>query len=189
MLVDDVPLAEIDPADWYRHTAWIGQEPRLLTGTVRENIRFFRPWVTDAAVERAAREAALEPDLAGWAEGLDRDAGPAGAALSGGQRQRIALARALAGDPALVVLDEPTSALDAHAEAAVRATLAALRGRATAVVIAHRLSTIRACDRVVVMRDGRVTAVGPPDEVSTSDRYLAEALTLAGDKSAPDVLP
>jgi len=183
VLVDGVPLGELDPADWHRQTAWVGQEPRLLTGSVRENIRFLRPDVDDGAIERAADEAALAADLAAWDEGLDRDCGPAGGALSGGQRQRVALARALAGDPALVVLDEPTSALDAHAEAAVRATLESLRGRATAVVIAHRLSTIRACDRVAVLRDGRLVAIGPPGEVAAADPYLAEALALAGQGS------
>src|SRR4051812_15613111 len=183
VLVDGVPLGELDPADWHRQTAWVGQEPRLLTGSVRENIRFLRPDVDDGAIERAADEAALAADLAAWDEGLARAGGPAGGALSGGQRQRVALARALAGDPALVVLDEPTSALDAHAEAAVRATLESLRGRATAVVIAHRLSTIRACDRVAVLRDGRLVAIGPPGEVAAADPYLAEALALAGQGS------
>jgi ATP-binding cassette subfamily B protein len=89
----------------------------------------------------------------------------------------VALARALVGAPDLIVLDEPTSALDAHAEAAVRATLESLRGRATVVVIAHRLSTIRACDRVGVLREGKLVALGPPDEVA-ADPYLAEALAL-----------
>jgi ABC-type multidrug transport system fused ATPase/permease subunit len=181
VLVDGVPLGLLDPADWHRLTAWVAQDPRLISGSVRDNIRFLRPHVGDAAVERAAHDAALAPDLASWDDGLDRDAGPAGAALSGGQRQRIALARALAGEPDLVVLDEPTSALDAHAEAAVRATLASLRGRATVIVIAHRLSTIRACDRLAVLREGRLVELGRPDEIAAAGSYLAEALALAAE--------
>jgi ABC-type multidrug transport system fused ATPase/permease subunit len=180
VLIDGVPLAELDPGQWHSQTAWVAQDPQLISGTVRDNIRFLRPSVSDATVERAAHEAALAPDLAEWEGGLDRDVGPAGRALSGGQRQRIALARALAGSPGLVVLDEPTSALDAHAEAAVRATLESLRGRDLAVVIAHRLSTIRACDRVAVLREGRLVDIGPPGEVAARDSYLAEALALAG---------
>ena len=183
VLVDGVPLGELDPADWHARVAWVSQDPLLLTGTVRENIRFLRPAVGDDAIERAARAAVLGADLDGWSDGLDHDVGPAGSALSGGQRQRVALARALAGDPQLVVLDEPTSALDVHTEAAVRETLAALRGRAIVVVIAHRLSTVNLCDRVAVMRAGRVVALGDPRELAERDRYFREALSLSA--SAP----
>jgi ABC-type multidrug transport system fused ATPase/permease subunit len=179
VLVDGAPLAELDPDDWHARIAWVAQDPLLLTGTVRENIRFLRPDVDDAEVARAAQAAVLGTDLAGWREGLDHDVGPAGTALSGGQRQRVALARALAGSPDLVVLDEPTSALDAHTEAAVRDTLAALREHATVVVIAHRLSTVNACDRVAVMRGGRIVALGPPRELAQSDPYFREALVLS----------
>jgi ATP-binding cassette subfamily B protein len=179
ILVDGAPVAELDPDDWHARIAWVAQDPLLLTGTVRENIRFLRPHVSDAAVERAARAAVLGADVERWGDGLDHDVGPAGSALSGGQRQRVALARALAGSPDLVVLDEPTSALDVHTEAAVRETLAALRERATVVVIAHRLSTVNACDRVAVMRGGRIVALGPPRELAQSDPYFREALVLS----------
>lgn len=78
-----------------------------------------------------------------------------------------------------MVLDEPTSALDVHAEAAVRETLNALRGKATVVVIAHRLSTVQRCDRVAVMRGARLVALGPPGELVGSDPYFREALALS----------
>ena len=184
VLVDGVPLEEIDPRDWHARTAWVGQSPTLLSGTVRENIRFLRPQISDAAIERAARQAVLGADLDGWPDGLDHDVGPAGVALSGGQRQRVALARALAGTPDLVVLDEPTSALDVHTEVAVRETLGALRGSASVVVIAHRLSTINLCDRVAVLRDGQVVALGLPGELAHDDPYYREALALSAPGAA-----
>ena len=174
-----VPLQEIDPAQWHARTAWVSQAPVLLGGTVRENIRFRRPHVSDDAIEQAARSAVLSADVGNWEDGLDHDVGPAGEALSGGQRQRVALARALAGAPELVVLDEPTSALDVHAEAAVRDTLTELRGRATVVVIAHRLTTVNLCDRVAVMRAGKLVAVGPPGDLARNDPYFREALALS----------
>jgi ABC-type multidrug transport system fused ATPase/permease subunit len=178
--VDGVPLAELRPADWHRRIAWVPQQPLLLTGSVRDNIRFLREDVGDEAVRAAALTAGLGPELDSWPDGIDHDAGSAGARLSGGQRQRVALARALVGDPDLMVLDEPTSALDVHTEVAVREGIAALRGRATVVVIAHRLSTLDSCDRVAVLDGGRLIALGSPDELAANDVYYREALTLSG---------
>ncbi|MET0460902.1 MAG: ABC transporter ATP-binding protein, partial [Ilumatobacteraceae bacterium] len=165
VLVDGVPLTDLHPSTFYRRVGWVPQEPRLLTGTVADNIRFFRPSLDDRCLATAAACAGLGRELAEWPEGLDRPVGPGGAALSGGQRQRVTLARALAGDPDLIVLDEPTSAIDAESEALVRASLAALRGRVTVVVIAHRASTLDGCDRVLVVDRGRLVdgaGVGSP---------------------------
>jgi ABC-type multidrug transport system fused ATPase/permease subunit len=179
VLIDGVPLTDINPTDWHGRTAWIGQEPHLLTGTVRDNVRFMRRWISDDAILRAAHAASLSVEIGEWSLGLDHPAGPEGASLSGGQRQRVALARALAGDPDLLVLDEPTSALDVHAEAAIRDTLAHLRGEAIVVVIAHRLSTINACDRIAVMESGRIASVAPPTELAVGDRYFRDVLQLS----------
>ena len=180
LLVDGVPQGELLAADWHRRLAWVPQEPRLMTGTVAENIRFLRPGLSDGTVREAARAAGLQPEVEAWPDGLDHDVGPSGRTLSVGQRQRVVLARALAGDPDLLVLDEPTSALDAHTEAALREALIALRGRTTVLVVAHRLSTVRACNRVAVLAGGRIRALGPPGELAETDGYYREALVLSG---------
>ena len=176
--IDGVPLQQLDPHEWNRRTAWIGQEPHMLTGTVGENICFMRSGLDENAIERAALAAALGPELEQWSEGLGHHVGPSGIAISGGQRQRVALARALAAGPDLLVLDEPTSALDVLAESAFRDTLRGLED-AIIVVIAHRLSTIEACDRVAVIDAGRTIAVAPSSELSTVQPYLREVLEVS----------
>jgi ABC-type bacteriocin/lantibiotic exporter with double-glycine peptidase domain len=92
-------------------------------------------------------------------DGLSTRIGEEGVALSGGQRQRLAIARALVGGPALLILDEPTSALDAVSELAVRETLEGLRGKVAVIVIAHRGTTLSICDRVLMLEDGTAKVV------------------------------
>jgi ATP-binding cassette, subfamily B, bacterial len=176
VLINGDPLEDFQAQQLHRHTAWVAQEPVLLTASVAENIRFFRDGFDDDQVLAAARDAGLSKEIEEWPEGLGRDAGAGGSALSVGQRQRVALARALLGDPDVIVLDEPTSALDAQTEAAVRDAISKRRGHSSVIIIAHRLSTLRDSDRVVVVGDGRVLAVGPPVELAQTDGYYREAL-------------
>ena len=99
---------------------------------------------------------------------------------STGMTKKIMLAGAMIHSPRVLVLDEPTSALDGHSEALIRSTIAALHGRVTVVVIAHRMSTIDMCDRIMVVEDGRVTALGTPDALLASSAFYRRALTTAG---------
>ena len=177
--VDDVPLEELDPADWHAHTAWVAQEPHLLSGTIAHNVRFLRPWIDDERVRSALEVAGLRAEVDAWRDGIHEEVGPGGIRLSGGERQRVALARAVAGDPDLIVLDEPTSGLDPQTEAAVRGALDELREAAAVVIIAHRLSTIRSCDRVAVLEKGRIVAIAPPAELEHSSVWFKRALELS----------
>jgi ATP-binding cassette subfamily B protein len=136
------------------------QEAFLFSDTIRENVRFARPDVTDDAVAWACGVARLEEELRGFAAGLETRVGARGLTLSGGQRQRVALARALAGRPRILVLDDVTSALDAETEAALWDELErALPGAAT-LVVTHRVATLERADRVVVLEAGRVVETG-----------------------------
>lgn len=179
ILVNGTPLREVQDAEWHRRTAIVPQDPRLIHGTIADNIRFFRP-LDDEAVAQAGREANIDEFVRSLPDGYDAMVGELGTGLSGGQRQRICIARALAGHPDLLVLDEPTSALDGESEAAVQRTLEGLRGRVTMVLVAHRLSTLSICDRLVVLRDGAVAADGTAAELAESSPYYREAMRLAG---------
>lgn len=179
ILVNGIPLHEVADQEWHHRTAIVPQEPRLLHGSVADNIRFLRDFDI-GTVERAAAEANIAEFVRTQPEGFDAPVGELGLGLSGGQRQRICIGRALAGDPDLLVLDEPTSALDGDSEAAIQRTLENLQGRVTMVIVAHRLSTLSICDRLVVLRDGRVESVGTPADLIGSSEYYREALRLAG---------
>lgn len=171
VLVSGIDLSEVRSDDWHSLIAYVGQDPRLVSGDVRDNVRFFRSSVSDDDVERAIAAAALS-DVTSAEMDSRRVVGESGRELSGGQRQRIALARAFAGDAQLIVLDEPTSALDVTSERKIQATLADLPGHVTVVLIAHRPSTLTVCDRLVVMERGVVREVPPPTDEAAASRLL-----------------
>ena len=174
-----MPLSKVDDQEWHRNTAIVPQEPRLLAGTIGDNIQFLRDFTPDA-LHRAADEAHIGSFVRTLQHGFASPVGELGQGLSGGQRQRICIARALAGGPQLLVLDEPTRALDGESESAVQATLTALSGRVTMLLVAHRLSTLSICDRIMVVDKGQITALGTPAELRDSSPYYREAMTHAG---------
>lgn len=177
--VNGIPADALDRADWQTRTAFVPQEPRLLHATVSDNIRYLRD-LDARTVQRAARLAHIHDEVVSWPEGYDTIVGQRADAVSGGQRQRLCLARALAGDPEILVLDEPTSSLDLPSEALIQQALSRLRGRLTLFVVAHRLSTLEVCDRVMVLRDGRVEDFAPASELARRNRFYREAVSLSG---------
>jgi ATP-binding cassette subfamily C protein len=156
---------------WQRHLGYVAQEPFVLDDTIRRNVAFgvADGEIDDGRVTGALRLAQLGDFVTGLPAGLDTMLGERGTRLSGGQRQRVAIARALYDEPEVLVFDEATSALDTPTERELIAALEALRGVKTLIVIAHRLTTVRHCDRLAVLRDGRLAAVGPYDELLARD--------------------
>ncbi len=151
---------EVGPAIGY-----LPQDVELFDGTIAENIARFGE-IDSEQVIAAAKASGVHDMILHFPQGYDTRIGEAGGVLSGGQRQRIALARAMYGNPAFVVLDEPNSNLDDQGEAAlVEAVLAMKASGSTVVLITHRTSVLRAVDRLMLLRDGQVQAFGPRDEV------------------------
>jgi ABC-type multidrug transport system fused ATPase/permease subunit len=185
LLVGGIDLRNVDRDWWSRHVAFVAQDALLFTGTVAENVRFYREGIDDAALWRAASQANVLADIQALPRGFDSHLGERGSQLSGGQRQRLSIARALAGSPELLVLDEPTSALDGQSEALIRATLAGLKGTVTVVIIAHRMSTLNICDRIMVLEGGRVTAFDTPSLLHRDSPFYRHATAAAGISNRP----
>jgi ATP-binding cassette, subfamily B, bacterial MsbA len=160
-----VPVDQLRLATLRQRIALVSQQVYLFNATVRENIAYGLPGVTEDEVERAAALAHADEFIRRLPQGYDTLVGDDGVRLSGGQRQRITLARAVIRDPDVLILDEATNALDSISEHLIQEALDLLSQDRTVIVIAHRLSTIRRADHVVVLEAGRVVEQGPPADL------------------------
>ena len=147
ILVNDIPLAALTPGSWRENIAWIGQQPVLFHGTIKENILLGRPQASAGEIEQAARRAGVLDFSVYLPEGLDTLVGEQGQGLSRGQAQRVALARAFVKDAPILLLDEPTAGLDVENETLVIRALKKFCRDRTVLTLTHRLANIRQADR------------------------------------------
>ncbi|WP_339488379.1 ABC transporter transmembrane domain-containing protein [Pseudomonas sp. EL_65y_Pfl2_R95] len=178
ILVDGLPIDQLDPSDLRRCFALVSQNPALFFGTVEDNIRYGKTEAGFADVEAAARAAHAHEFIMKLPEGYQTHLGDAGMGLSGGQRQRLAIARALLVDAPILLLDEATSALDAESEHLIQQALPRLMQGRTTLVIAHRLATVKSAERIAVIEAGKLVAIGSHQELISSSPLYARLAEL-----------
>jgi len=165
ILVDGSDVREVTLASLRSQVGIVTQDTVLFNDTVRNNIAYGQPHVSQKEVEHAARAALAHDFIQGLPEGYETTIGERGVRLSGGERQRIAIARAILKNAPILILDEATSALDSESESLVQSALQNLMTGRTVLVIAHRLSTVRRADRIVVLENGTISDIGAHEEL------------------------
>ena len=179
-------ISQIDPEALLAHYAIVFQDVVLFNASVMDNIRIGRSGATDEEVRQAARLARCEEFISQLPEGYDTLIGENGQKLSGGERQRISIARALLKDAPVILLDEATASLDVENETLLQQGLSELVRDKTVLIIAHRMRTIRRADQVIVLRDGRITESGSPEELLARDGDFA-AMVAQQTEQAPRI--
>ncbi|MEQ8392937.1 MAG: ABC transporter transmembrane domain-containing protein [Thalassospira sp.] len=182
--VDGVDIRMADPVDVRERIGLVAQDPVIFAASAWENIRYGRPDASDEDVRAAADAAHASEFLDRLPDGFATFLGEKGVRLSGGQRQRIAIARAILRNPSILLLDEATSALDAESEQVVQKALETIMAERTTLVIAHRLATVLHADRIAVIDDGKLVAIGTHQELMESSPLYGRLAKLQFDQDA-----
>ena len=174
--LDGVDVRDLDRTDLRQHIAMAFEDATLFSASVRDNVLLGRPNATKKELKQAI-EIAQAQFVYDLPEGLDTKIGEEGMSLSGGQRQRLALARAVASKPEVLVLDDPLSALDVDTEAMVEEALRTVLKTTTALIVAHRPSTVQLADKVALLENGKITAIGKHSELLATNKHYRHVIS------------
>ena len=170
--IDKQEISQYSQRSLRDQIALVMQDTILLNGTIKDNMSFIKQEASDNEIMNALERAEAMSFISGMEKGIHTIIGEKGVRLSGGQKQRLSLARAFLKDPKIIVFDEATSSLDAYTEQQIHKTLDTLLKGKTAIIISHRLSIILDCDRIVFLKQGRISRIGSHDELyNTLDDY------------------
>jgi ABC-type multidrug transport system fused ATPase/permease subunit len=184
-LIDGHDIADLRLESIRKQFGYVAQNTFLFNDSVRRNLALGLEELSIDDAWQALDTAGLSSTIRSMPMGLDAMIGTDGCSLSGGQRQRLAIARALARRPKLLILDEATSSLDSATEEAVSSALSAME--CTQIIVTHRLSTIRTCDQIMVIEDGRISAIGTHEELAIRNDFYATCVKLQGMSDAPEM--
>ena len=179
--INDQTLSDLNMDAWRNHIAWIGQNPILFHGTIRENIRMGKPQASNNEIRRAARSARALDFCLQLPDGLDTLVGERGVGLSRGQAQRVALARAFLKDAPIIFLDEPTAGLDAENEHLVMDALQNLAAGRMVLLLTHRLANIKRTDRILLLENGKIVENGTYTELMTANGKFQRLINRAAE--------
>ncbi|HNB52613.1 MAG TPA: ATP-binding cassette domain-containing protein, partial [Anaerolineales bacterium] len=174
LLLDGHDIRTFDLAAYRRQLGIVSQVPFLFAGTVADNIRYAVPDITDAEIERLARQIGDGEWLETLPEGLATEVGERGVRLSMGQRQLVALLRVLVQNPSIFILDEATASVDPFTEWQIQQALNLILKNSTSILIAHRLTTVKAADRIIVLRKGQIIEEGNHESLLAQGGHYAE---------------
>ncbi|MEY4146773.1 MAG: hypothetical protein RL278_329 [Actinomycetota bacterium] len=186
VFIDGIDVRKLKLSDLRQQVGLVFEDTVLFNDSVRNNISFAKPNSSFEEIERAAKLSGAHDFILQLPRGYDTVIGERGFSLSGGQRQRIAIARAIVADPRVLVLDDATSAVDPSKEGEIREAMKTVMSGRTTIVIAHRPGTIALADRVILLDDGKVAAVGVHDELVASNTRYREVLANMSNINAAD---
>lgn len=181
VLIGGVDINKLDKQTLRSSISLVNQFPYIFDMTIKENLLLAKPNATEAEINSAIKDSALDEFISGLTNGLDTPVGESGVKLSGGQKQRLAIARALLKHSRIIILDESTSSLDNLAQNTIKESIDKIKGKSTIIIVAHRLSTIKNVDKIFFMENGKIVDTGTFNELNKTNKafkkmYNAESI-------------